>query len=175
MADTQRSLADNLLRLADNTTRQISPQDLRDLLVSALGGYGEVYTTGGTGTQALTSSPTLINQITTNGDSSNVVPDQANNRLTISTAAVYQITANISWTSDSVSDVFTFEIKKNDASMIAGQKVLQRCVAANEPNSITIGGQESLAAADYIQLFASCDASKNLLVKELNFRVKRLS
>jgi len=42
MADVKRSLADLLLLFADNTTGDISPQDLRDLAVSLSNAHGRI-------------------------------------------------------------------------------------------------------------------------------------
>lgn len=46
MADTIRTIASLQSLLADNTTGEISPQDLRDMLVSLSNIYQESYTTG---------------------------------------------------------------------------------------------------------------------------------
>ena len=43
MADTQRTLAEILTFLADNTTGDISAQDLRDAVLSLSGGHGAAY------------------------------------------------------------------------------------------------------------------------------------
>ena len=46
MADTIRAISSLQALLADNTTGDISPQDLRDMLVSLGNMYQEQYTTG---------------------------------------------------------------------------------------------------------------------------------
>jgi hypothetical protein len=43
MSDTQRTRAELLALLADNASGAISEQDLRDVLVSVLGGYGHLF------------------------------------------------------------------------------------------------------------------------------------
>jgi hypothetical protein len=45
VADTQRTKAELETLLADNTTQQISPQDLRDLLESVAPSFGSLYVT----------------------------------------------------------------------------------------------------------------------------------
>lgn len=45
MADTERTLAELLAICADNTTGDISPQDLRDVIISLSLDYGECYLT----------------------------------------------------------------------------------------------------------------------------------
>jgi hypothetical protein len=43
MSDTQRTLADLLTRLADNGKKLVTAQNVRDVLVSVLGGYGHLF------------------------------------------------------------------------------------------------------------------------------------
>jgi hypothetical protein len=43
MAETQRTVAEILALLADNTTQAISPQDERDAFVTGRSGYGQIY------------------------------------------------------------------------------------------------------------------------------------
>lgn len=179
MADTQRTQADLLTRYADNTSRNISPQDGRDVISSVFGGYAEVYTHDGSGTQTISAASTdLITQVATNGDASDSTADQANNRIVIGVAAVYEIHIDISWTTNDADDAFTFYLLKNTVA-VNGFKAAQRTIAADKLNHISMSGIESLAASDALTLAASHDGAggttSTLVVKQLRFWIKRIS
>jgi len=53
MADTQRLLSALLLLLEDNTSGQVSPQDIRDLVMTLLNGHGEISITAAAATAVL--------------------------------------------------------------------------------------------------------------------------
>mgnify|MGYP003340169554 FL=1 len=55
MAETKRTLSTVLLNLADNTTQQISPEDIRDAIVTATIDHGDIYIVG----QSETSIPVI--------------------------------------------------------------------------------------------------------------------
>lgn len=95
MSDTQRSRAALVALLADNTNREISEQDLRDVLVSVLGGYGHLY---------FFSKSVTANVATQNlvgwaaGVSSGVTPDGSAGTLTVPADGDYWIAFNASFT-----------------------------------------------------------------------------
>lgn len=57
MADTPRTRTTLQTTLADNTSGDISPQDLRDMLVSIMGIYGQLYTHDGSSGQSVGATP----------------------------------------------------------------------------------------------------------------------
>ena len=60
--------------------------------------FGQVYTTGGSGTQSPGASYVLCTQIDSNGlSSSGITPDQANNKITIANTGIYLVALQISF------------------------------------------------------------------------------
>lgn len=111
MADTQRSLSALLALLADNASGEISPQDLRDVLVTVLGVYGGVYTCDGVGTQSVDSgAPITIAQFDTAEPVKGVTADPANNRLVLTLDGVYEVFLHVTYQSNAPTDVI-FKIR----------------------------------------------------------------
>lgn len=108
MPDTARQLSDLQSLFADNTTQEISPQDLRDFLVTAIGCYAQIYVTGGSTAQSsIGTGFTPVTGFTTNGADAGISADAANDRITLDVAGVYQVGFQVSF-SGSASTLFTF-------------------------------------------------------------------
>ena len=98
MADTQRTTAALLVLLADNTTGAITPQHLRDVLVSLQGGYGGLCAAVAAGALSvgvaavkITGWDTLQTQ-----DSTAVAGSLADDDLDVTIAGVYAVDASVS-------------------------------------------------------------------------------
>lgn len=90
MVDTARSVSSLQSILGDNTTGDISPQDLRDFLVTSLGVYGSISAFDASTAQgSLGTTPVKLTGFTTNGKSKGVTPDHTNDQLTITVAGDY--------------------------------------------------------------------------------------
>jgi hypothetical protein len=96
MPDTVRSLADILTLLADNASGDISPQDLRDAVVSLSGNYSQLVSTGGS--KVLSSAHAKFDLWTSTGPESGCATgDHATNRrVTVSVDGTYDVSFNIS-------------------------------------------------------------------------------
>ena len=108
MVDTPRTLAEIQALFADNSTKNISPQDLRDFVASIMSEYGSIYVNNGVTAQGSidTTFVQVLNFDTNNGAAGNVVADQANNEIIIGTAGDYFCMASIAFTG---SNNITFE------------------------------------------------------------------
>ena len=110
MADTARSLSDLQALFADNDSGDISPQDLRDYLVSALGGYAEIYVNAGSTAQgSIDTTPVLLENWGTDGDESGIDADSANDKISLDIAGRYLVNFNASFNGDNLT-VFEFEL-----------------------------------------------------------------
>lgn len=96
MADTARSTSDLLALLADNTTGDISPQDVRDVLASFVDYASlELSAVGGPVVMsAVGTTPTVVNVADTATDASGIVTggltaSLATEKLTVGTTGVY--------------------------------------------------------------------------------------
>ncbi len=92
MADTKRTRAQLLALLPDNSTGEISPQDIRDMLVSLFGVYGKISLKGNTTGQAFIADTAakLLNW-QANGLAVGMTPDYANNELQVDETGTYVI------------------------------------------------------------------------------------
>lgn len=99
MADTIRTRAALLALLADNTSGDISPQDIRDFLVSVHGVYGNIYrdgTASGLGVELNSTTWTVLTGFAADGLAAGTTPDQSNNRLTVGTDGIYLVHWDVS-------------------------------------------------------------------------------
>lgn len=157
MADTQRDLAALQALLADNTSGDISPQDVRDMLVTVLGVYGEMLITdGATAQSSLSGTPAKMTGWDTDGVNNGVTPDSTtDNDLTITVTGKYLIWCNFSFTPDASEDYF-FEIYVDGVAITTN--TLQCEVEANatpDKCQCTIIGIANLTATDLVTVYVS--------------------
>lgn len=97
MTDSIRSRAQILALLANNSTGEISPQDMRDAIVSLFGVYGIIRTVGNAVVQALTAAtPAKLANFSENGLSVGANPDYQNNEITLDNGGTYVLLAQVS-------------------------------------------------------------------------------
>lgn len=100
MPDTQRSQAALLALLADNSKGDITPQVMRDLLVTALGVYGGLYTCDAVSTQSVSSAAKVtINQFENAEPANGVTAEPANNRLVLTLDGIYEVFLHVTYES----------------------------------------------------------------------------
>lgn len=104
MADTPRSLANLQTLLADNASKQISPQDLRDMLVSCLGIYGSLSCFEASTQQDDPNTGAKLTCFTTNGASNGTTPDHTDDSITIGVTGTYDVYFQISFSGTSSSE-----------------------------------------------------------------------
>lgn len=172
MADTSRTLAALQTLLADNTSNAISPQDIRDFLVSAMGGYGMISTTGASTAQGMTTSFAKLTTFTANGISNNTTPDHTNDQITVGVAGDYEVRFIIHATGASAT-TFTFAPSVNGTESTVYQ--FPHTTTGTESFYVTGAAYLTLAASDVITVEGKAGGSINLTVKDSNLSVKRLS
>ena len=93
MADTSRTLAAVLALLADNSTGDISPQDIRDAIVSVFANYAAIGVEGGSTAQtSISATPAKVTGFTTDGlHAGALTHNAANDKLTATVAGTYLI------------------------------------------------------------------------------------
>jgi hypothetical protein len=156
MADTIRTLAALLALLADNTTGDISPQDIRDMLVTVHGVYGGVYVADGSTAQTgIDTTPTKMTGWATNTDSAGTTPDQANNQITVGTDGVYLVWASVGF-SGSVNTTFLGHLRVNDVESYAGFH--RKLSAGGDVGSASFVSLNSLNADDVLSIYVESDA-----------------
>jgi hypothetical protein len=173
MADTVRTLAQLQALLPDNVAGDISPQDLRDFLVSVLGVYGAILVTDGVTGQTPGTTPVKLTAFTTNGLARNVVPDHTNDRLTIGAngAGDYLI---IFQSSFSGSNNATFELEFYLNQVATGYKTSRKLGSAGDVGSASLIGLGSLVDGDEIEIFVDGGAGESLTVEDAQLIAVRI-
>ncbi len=171
MAETERTFVELQTLLADNTGEAISPRDLRDAIVSALGGYGCLVVEGNAATQALTAVAAKIVAFDTAGPGRGTVASVADSNIVIGAAGDYLIscTATVEVTGGPTSLV-TVHGFINDVEM-AG--LFTEHEVKNERTTLGFLGIVTLAAAAVLDLRATAVPSIATLFRDVQFIVKR--
>lgn len=158
MADTPRDLTALLALLADNTSGDISPQDLRDFVVSVLGEYAEIYVhDGSTAQTSITTTPTLLTGFASNGpDNGACVADAANDRITLGTAGDYEVSAQFSF-SGTLSTTFTLHARL-DAVEVAQIACTRKLGTGGDVGSCSFTGILTSTAGQQLTVYVESDA-----------------
>jgi hypothetical protein len=172
MADTQRTLSAILALLADNTGQAISPQDLRDAIVSLFANYGMIYVHGGTTAQASITTSVLLTCFSSDGANGAyagcVTPDKANNKVTVSLAGTYLVFGTVSIDASAAAD-HHFHVMKNGATELEELSSDLTIAATNTAGEVAFMGLIALAAADYVQVYVEAASSSNVTVLSSQF------
>lgn len=175
MADTVRTRAALLALLPDNMTEDISPQDLRDVVVSLHGVYGEMSIQAGASAQgSISTTPAIVTGWNTNGLSDGTTPDHTTNGITITEAGIFVVDFSISLSALTASALFAFEIYKG--AVAQGQVAEIMSNATPDRACVAGGGIVSCSAADVLSLYVySNGAARTMTPTEGQFRVRRIS
>lgn len=178
MADTQRDTGSLLTLYADNTTGDISPQDLRDGIVSILGAYGGLKCTSA---QAMTStiSTTDTKALFWNGalpdDGTVVIGNPTDDDIDVTIAADYEVHVHMSPSSATASESFTFTVYVNGvATDIKATPVSDG--SGNVPD-FAFSGIISVSGGNTVDVRVKCagGSGRSMTVTSGAFWMKRLS
>lgn len=174
MADTARTLAALQALFADNTTGDVSPQYLRDFLVSALGGYGFISVLdGSTADAGISATPKLVTGFTTNGVAKDTTPDFANNQITVGVAGDYVIKFQMSF-SGTASRTFLFRARVNGAVSVLGCS--RKLGTGGDVGSCSFEGSLILAADDVVTVYVeSTDGGSSITSVDAQLQLNRAS
>lgn len=174
MTDTARSLSALQALLADNTSAAISPQDVRDFLVSALGGYAEIYVDGGAVAQSIGTTPATLTAFDTDGVyDQQATPAASADKITFNTAGVYEITLCPLSFSGSANATITMQFAIDDVAV--GRAVERKLGATGDIGAASLSALRTCAANEVLTVLVSADAdSKSVTVKHASLRVKRI-
>ena len=160
MVDTARTQAALAAILADNTSGDISPQDIRDFLETMNPSFGSLYFSTPAATTTVTPGTYLKVAGTTTSISLNRVTMPANNRLAYTgTPTVHaHIACSIDMTSGSNNQTAGFKIAKNDV-VLDHSKVTRRISTGTDVGSTALHADVSLATNDYVELWLTNETS----------------
>lgn len=171
MAETERTWAALQALLADNTVEAISPRDLRDAIVSCLGGYASIYVDAGVTAQAFIGTPVKASCFASVGPMRGAVGDATADNITIGVAGDYLVQLELDGLVLAAS-VFDVSVFKNGA-VLPG---LTRRVALSDTDAraVCVVGFATLAAGDVIDVRLSCAPSTSATVRNAQLSVKRI-
>lgn len=171
MADTAKSVASLQTLFADNADGDISPQDLRDFLVTALGVYGSISTFEAATQQAdVGTAGTLLTCFSANGASSSTTPDHTNDRITVTIPGVYEVNFFVCFEGTNGAE-FRFRLRKNAVEQSYGTSRVGS--GAGNYGSASFGAQLSLAANDILTIYVESDTSTDdITVSEAQLMVR---
>ncbi len=177
MVDTAQTKADLITAFADNATHDIAEQNLRDLLVSIMGGYGHIAVVNGSTAQTgISSTPAKLTCWTTNELSDNTTPDQANNEIVVGITGVYMVGLNCSFSGSNGTE-FDLHIAVNGTLLTTKGKLRRKIGAGGDVGSSGITPiPVALTAGDAVSIYISvASGSKSATVEHADFVVNRKS
>lgn len=171
MADTPRQLTALQALLADNTAGDISPQDLRDFLVTALGTYAIIYVDDGAVEQAAIGvAPALLVNWAIDGPDDGITADQANNKIILDIAGKYLVMFQVSFTGTGNTE-FEFELYVD--AVATGYRCSRKLGAGGDVGSASFLGLVDASALDDLEVYVNADgAAKAITVQDAQLYAK---
>ena len=166
MADTRQSLTQLQALLADNTTGDISPQDVRDMLISLAPPYGGVSLSGNAAATTISVAGTFV---VTNWNSAGVETNarvfttSAGGRLTYTgtpSTHVHVVMQATAFVTVGASKTISFTVFKNGTTQLPG--ILSFTTQGNsEVGPVAVHTDVMLATNDYIELWVTNETDTN--------------
>lgn len=173
MADTIRTRADLQTLLADNTTGDISPQDHRDVLVSVLGVFGQLYSHDSVAGLTVGTSPVTVEWATA-GLYDGITLDAANEKMTLAAGhdGTYEVHVQMSFTaSQATYEVHVYKNAVEQTHLADKFKVTD----AGDIHSCSIHGFIELVSTDDVLVKIEADgAAKTFTMAHGQFCIKRV-
>ncbi len=156
MTDTVRTRAAILALLADNTSGDISPQDIRDMFVTVHGNYGGLYIQDGSTAQTgITTEAVKMTGWAGNLAASGVTPDYANNQVTVGSTGIYLVWVQLSF-SGSLNTEFQAHLRVNGDEQVEGMH--RKLGTGGDVGSASFIALKSLTADDVLTIYVESDA-----------------
>lgn len=176
MADTVRSRTALLALLADNVSGDISAQDMRDVLVSLHGVYGQIYTAAGATAQSLDTTAAKLTGFAANGSSAGTTPDHSNDRITVGTDGIYLVHGQFSAIGET-GTTYILQLRNNAAAVDQAKAKFTASMTVGDVASISFIGLVSLSANDMLTVYGESDdaGGADLTLVEAQLTVHRLA
>lgn len=171
MADTERSTSTLLTDLfRDNVAQEISEQDLRDLIVSVLGGYGSVYVVDGATPQAVGATPSKLSQFAANGPALGATPAHASDEITVGVAGVYLVSFDATLSGDA--ETYTLRLYTNGSA--EGSLACAAKLSSSDVSHAGFAGVVSLSGSDVLSIYVEAGSTVNLTAVHACLSIKRI-
>lgn len=182
MAQTEKSTAAVNAILADNTAQAISPQDMRDVVASMMGGYASMLLTIA-GAPAIKSSVAQTLLIITEYDRkeaqsidvnlSGVTANDSTGKITIGVTGLYKISFYSSFSSSAANKNILFRLFLN--SVVSNIGISRFVANTNQNGAVGFDVIVALTASDVIDVRISIDsASSDISFDSLGFNCYRV-
>jgi len=176
MAQTQRTLSNLWTLLADNTTQQISPQDLRDALETMRPRYGQIYVAEGSGspltlTDNGTYYETSASTWTFEGGYEFDMPTNGRLRYIGAQPIMVHAAASVSFTGGTAATTYNIRIGKS-GTPLAFSQAQRYCANTNDVGSTAIHAVTMLSTNDYLSLwFRSSSSTSSITLSVANLQL----
>jgi hypothetical protein len=176
MSEQPRTYAQLQTLLADNTTQLISAEDLRDLMATALGGFGNVSVAAGATPQgSLGNTGIKLTCFDTDGQARHTTPDASNDQITVSYDGIYLAILTVSFTG-TTNTTYQFELGVNGVAASSG------CAERKIGNTNDIGSASaqtllSLTSGQIVTALVSiieAPVAQTITVKHADLTLKRI-
>jgi hypothetical protein len=157
MADTRRTVAALQALLADNVAGDISPQDVRDFLVSTAPAYGALYISSpAASTISVAGTPVKAAGTTAEVASHSDVTVATTNRLTYTAAPDIDVIMLMAVSMTCVSSTVTvgISIGKN-GTQLAHTEIFRKIGTGTDQGAAATFGFTTLSQNDYVEMFVS--------------------
>jgi len=166
-----KTRAELLTAFANNTSGDITPQDLRDFVESIFGVYGGLHIEGGvTGQVVAAATPELMTEWLSNGEANGITPDFTSDHITIDNNGVYQVEFTIS-IEGIAGATFEFHLRKNGVDTAHG---CQLKTANNDTQAAAFSNQLSFVDTDVITIWVESDGAGTFIVNHGDLNVRRI-
>lgn len=172
MVNTVRSLTALLALFADTDTEDIAPQDVRDFIVSAIGGYGSLSVFEGSTQQDNPDTGAKLTCWTTNGEASGATPSHSDDQITIDVDGTWDIAFQASF-SGTLNSTVKFRLRKNGTELNFGCTRKLGNIDVGSASFISCG--VPLVATDILSIYVEMDgATDDITIVDAQLRVHRV-
>jgi hypothetical protein len=165
MADTQRTLAALQVLLADNVVGDISPQDVRDFLVTSLGVSGGIAWVGNVTAQSFTLGvfTKVLNATDNMAASVGVTPTFGTSEIICPIAGRYKVWGNISASSATTNVITQTEIYVEGVAQ-EDLNIERKIATSGDVGAWSVSGIVSVGAGESIDLRINPDKTTSLTI-----------
>ena len=176
MADTRRLRSALLALFADNSIGDISAQDLRDYVVTNMGGFGCIHIVDGVTAQAGITTPVIIDVWAANGTvTDGLIPSFSDGWITIDVGGVYKIDFQNSFSGGAnVTFQFHLQIDTGGGFVEDTEGCHRKMSAGGDVGSSGFVAIKSLSAGDKVAVFVEADSSASMTPLDAQFIVHQI-
>lgn len=177
MTDTIRERTTIASLLADNTSSEISPQDLRDTVVSIWGVFGSISTYNNASSQSLTTTPAKITAFDITGSAVGVTADASTDDITVSSGSqgTFLVYVTLTCSGMTLNTLYSFHVAKN-GTRVNGASGAINVQSSNDVGNVTIIYTVALTAGDIISVLgeSTVGGGANITIKHGQLSIQRI-